>query len=96
MRKIRQINVGGITGSGEQINYQVDVFGLPHASDEIFNGAGIAPANQQPFRGDDAPTHEWKDATFSPQDWDITPKHHVGTLTTQNNHGPGSAARNFH
>jgi hypothetical protein len=40
--------LGGITGTGERIGYQVDVFGETNATDEIFNGAGMTPASQQP------------------------------------------------
>ena len=65
MRKIKEIVVGGITGTGERIGYQVDVFGETNATDEIFNGAGMTPASQQPNRGDAAPTAGWPDSTFN-------------------------------
>jgi hypothetical protein len=73
MRKIRQINVGGITGTGQRIDMPVDVYGETWASDEIFNASNITHGAQNPQRDDPEPTQQWPDATFSPQDWDVTP-----------------------
>jgi hypothetical protein len=73
MRKIKEITVGGITGTGETISYPVDVYGETYCSDEIFNASNITQSSQQPHRGDPAPTQQWPDSTFSPN-FDITPK----------------------
>ena len=82
MKKIKEIVVGGITGTGERISYPVDVFGETNATDEIFNGAGITPASQQPNRGDAAPSAAWPDSTFKPH-FDASP-------TPPHGHGPDS------